>query len=156
MEVELMKKIICFILIVSLLLLCSCNLDTKNWKKVYIQNCGTLKIPNEWTFFIENDIMYITEEEKPIMISCKRSGDNESNLYFNDYQYVEFISSAVLSNGPIYGRAKYIYKNNTIELYYLDLGPTRNDGELIEFVVWDEGISEEFLIKLAKTFVADD
>lgn len=114
-----------------------------------------MKIPDEWNFFVEDGIMYITDGENPIMISCKRTGENESNLYIKDYKYVKFISSAVLSNGVIYGKAKYLYKNTTIELYYLDLGCTHNDEELVEFVVWNQEISEGFLISLAKNFVSD-
>ncbi len=150
-----MRKNICFILIVSILLLYGCASSTKNWKKVDIEDCGTLKIPNEWTFRVENNIMYIVNGEKPIMISCKRTGESESNLYFNDYKYIEFINSSVLSNGPIYGKAQYLYKSTPIELYYLNLGYTLNDEELVEFVVWDQEISEEFLIIIAKTFVSD-
>lgn len=154
MGVVLMKKNICFILVISMLLLCGCTSSTENWKEIDIADCGTLKIPDEWTFLIENGIMYIIDGDKPIMISCKRTGENESNLYFSDYKYVEFISSSVLSNGPIYGKAKYLYEDSPIELYYLDLGYTLHDDELIEFVVWDQEISEDFLINIAKTFVS--
>lgn len=150
-----MKKVICFIFIIFTVILCSCSSDTDNWKTICIENCGTMKIPNNWTFFIENDIMYIMDGKNPVMISCERTGKKESNLYFTDYQYIDFISSAVLSNDPIYGKAKYLYKGEEIERYYLNLGETIHDEEIVEFVVWEQKMSEETLIKIAKTFITD-
>ena len=150
-----MRKIICFFLAISVLLGCGCKSNTENWQKIHIENCGTLKIPPEWNFFTEDGVMYIMDGEKPIMITCKRTGESESNLYYNDYKYVGFITSAVFSNGVIYGKAEYLYNNNYIELYYLDLGSIRSDAETIEFAVWDQGMSEELLISIARSFVSD-
>ena len=144
-----MKRIISLVLSLTLLLLIGCASDTADWKQINIEDCGTIKIPSQWDVVVEDDIIYITENEKPIMITTKRSGERESNLYYKDYVYVDFISSAVLSNGVIYGRCKCIYDNKTVEMYYLSL-----DSGIV-FLVWNQEITKDTVVKIAKTFVEE-
>ena len=145
-----MKK--CFFIVILIILsLCSCSSDVNDWKTINIEGCGTIKIPNNWDFCIQDEIMYITSDENPVMISYNRTGENESNYYFPDFKYISMSTSAVLSNSVVYGKAKYFYLDKEIERYYLDLGET-TDGRLIEFLVWDEGLSENLLIEIAETF----
>ena len=88
------------------------------------------------------------------MISYEPTGNSESNSFFSNFKYVDMSTSAVLSNSAIYGKAKYLYLDNEIERYYLSLGETK-DGKWIEFLVWDKDMSEELLIKIAKTFTSE-
>ena len=98
----------CFVIVITFILfLCSCSSETDDWKEVKIEKCGTIKIPNHWTFLIEDEIMYILENETPIMISYQRTGESQSNSYVSDFKYIEFTTSAVFSNSAIYGKAKY-------------------------------------------------
>ena len=145
----------CFFVIITLvLLLYGCHNETEGWKTINIENCGTIKIPNDWDCFTDDKTMYIMNGEDPVMISHRRTGNGESNAFFSDFQYIDMSTSAVLSNSAIYGKARFNYAGNKIELYYLNLGETA-DGDIIEFVVWDKQIDEEFLIKLAKTFILE-
>lgn len=147
-----MKKVFAVILVL-IMFLSACSSKTEDWKIVNIKNCGTIKIPNEWDSFVQDDVIYIMQDENPKMISYMRSEQNESNAYFSNFKYIEMITSAVLSNNAIYGKAKYLYLDKEIERFYLDLGGTT--GEWIEFLVWDETVSEKLLISIAKTFVTE-
>ena len=145
----------CFCVVVALvLLLCGCSNTTDDWRVLKIEKCGTLRIPNDWEYSIEDGIIYITCDDKPIMISYERTGSNESNSFYSDFKYIDVSTSAVLSNSAIYGKAKYLYKGKEIERYYLDLGEAK-DGEWVEFLVWDKDLDEELLIEIAKTFTLE-
>ena len=170
-----MRSGICFMLSIFLLLLCGCGSipeemqtiqiedflylfgcvpDTEDWQTIYIEKIGTIKLPNEWIFYAEDGIMYIVDGEKPVMFSAKRISENQSNAYYEDYQYVGFVSSIGLSNGAIYGKLKYQYDDEKTEVYYLNLSSVKN-REQIEFVVLDWEMSEGLIDKIAKTFVSD-
>lgn len=145
----------CFLFVIALtLLLCGCFSETDDWKILNIEGCGTFRIPNYWEYSFQDEAIYITSNEKPIMISYERTGKSESNSFFSDFKYVDISTSAVLSNGAIYGKAKYSYMDKEIERYYLNFGETK-DGQLIEFLVWDKDVNEELLIKIAKTFTLE-
>ena len=149
-----MKKTCLFIITILVLILCGCSSETDGWKTIYIPKCGTIKIPAEWDYYVENETMYIMKNESPIMISYQRTGETESNSYFSSFRYIDTITSAVLSNSAIYGKAKYSYLDDEIERYYLYLS-SPHDDVYIEFVVWDEEIDKDFLVKIAKTFVIE-
>lgn len=152
-ETLVMKK--CFVVVTILgLLLCGCSSETDDWKILNIEECGTIQIPNDWEYSFRDGIIYITSNEKPIMISYERTGKSETNYFFSNFKYVDISTSAVLSNGAIYGKAKYYYLDNEIERYYLNLGETKN-GELVEFLVWDKDMNEQLLLKIAKTFTLE-
>ena len=144
-----MKKIICLIISFSMLILCGCSSDTDDRRELTIAGCGTVKIPATWNAFEKDGIVYVTENDTPIMITTKCSGEKESNMYYKDYIYVDFISSAVLSNGVIYGKCKCIYNDRTVELYYLDLNSN------VCFLVWNQSIDKDTIVKIAKTFAEE-
>ncbi len=148
-----MKKC-CLIMIALVLLLCGCSSETDDWEILNIEGCGTFRIPNYWEHSFQDGEIYIMSNEKPIMISYERTGKSETNSFFSNFKYVDLSTSSVLSNGAIYGKAKYSYLDKEIERYYLNFGETK-DGKLIEFLVWDTDVDEEFLIKIAKTFTLE-
>ena len=147
-----MKKTCLFIITILVLILCGCSSETDGWKTIYIPKCGTIKIPAEWDYYVENETMYIMKNESPIMISYQRTGETESNSYFSSFRYIDTITSAVLSNSAIYGKAKYSYLDDEIERYFLNLGSIKEE---YEFLVWNEEIDKELLVKIAKTFVME-
>ncbi len=147
-----MKKV-CILLILTIFILCGCSSDTDNWKTVNIEKWGTVKIPNDWEYYVEDEIIYIVKNEVPIMISYDRSGEIQSNSYFSDFKYIDFLDSAVLSNSAIYGKAKYYYSGKEIEKYYLHLSGDADDAS-VGFIVWNNNIDKELLIKIAQTFEA--
>ncbi len=57
-------------------------------------------------------------------------------MYYQGFEWVDFITSAVNSYGAIYGKAQYLYEGQIIERYYLNLTPYDFDSEkLLQFVV---------------------
>ena len=58
----------------------------------------------------------------------------QSNFFISDFEYVDMITSAVLSDGPIYGKAKYLYLDEGIERYCLDFDEIK-DGKEMGFIV---------------------
>lgn len=147
-----MKKMCLFIITILVLILCGCSSETDGWKTIYIPKCGTIKIPPEWDYYVENETMYIMKNESPIMISYNITEETYSNSYFSDFRYIDTITSAVLSNSAIYGKAKYSYLDDEIERYFLNLGSIKEE---YEFLVWNEEIDKELLVKIAKTFVME-
>ena len=147
-----MKKTCLFIITILVLILCGCSSETDGWKTIYIPKCGTIKIPPEWDYYVENETMYIMKNESPIMISYNITEETHSNSYFSDFRYIDTITSAGLSNSAIYGKAKYSYLDDEIERYFLNLGSIKEE---YEFLVWNEEIDKELLVKIAKTFVME-
>ena len=145
--------------IVSLLLLCfvllgfgSCASDTENWQTVVL-DCGTIKIPKEWTVEFEDEILYIYDELlTPVMIELSPPDKHglRSNKYYKDYTWGEWLTSACYSNSAIYGYNLISYNGITCEKMYLHL-------ECLEaktlFVVWDSSFTEDMLKKIAKTYI---
>jgi hypothetical protein len=154
-----MKKIFGLIIVICIVFsLAGCSSQTKNWQLIEFSDYGTMKIPSEWSCFVQDGIYYIMNGESPVMISYRGRGigEKESNLYFDDFQYIDFVTSAVLSNGPIYGKAKYQYNNAEIERYYLNLGEKPNGDIELDFIVWDTKVEKDLLIDIAKTFAYFD
>ncbi len=149
----LMKKV-CILLILTIFILCGCSSDTDDWKTVNIEKCGTFKIPNDWDYYVEDEIIYIMKNDIPMMISYDRSGEIQSNSYFSDFKYIDLLESAVLSNSAYYGKAKYYHSGKEIERYYLDLSAETESGS-VDFIIWNEEIDKKLLIKIAETFILE-
>ena len=150
-----MKRVMfLFMCIILTVIVCGCSPDTDEWETIFIENCGSFKIPDEWDCFFEDDIIYIVNNQKPVMISYQRTGELESNSYFTDFRHMNTVTSACLSNGAIYGKSKYFYSGMEIERLYLDFGET-TEGKWIEFLVWDEDVTKELIVKIAGTFVSE-
>lgn len=150
-----MKKKICFLLgLVFAIIMCGCYSNTDDWKTVTIEKCGTFKIPNDWDYYVEDEIIYIMKNDVPMMISYDRSKEIQSNAYFSDFKYIDLLESAVLSNSAFYGKAKYYYSGNEIERYYLDLSAETEIGS-VDFIIWNEEIDKKLLIEIAETFILE-
>lgn len=146
-------KRLSMVLAATMLFLCGCSSILKcEWQTIAMNNCGTMKIPANWTYFVEDGVMYIlNDKNEPAMISYDVSKESNSNRYIKDFQLIEWISNEVLSNEPMLGRAKYRHGDDEIVRYFLNL--TTNSDDDVEFIVWDEEITKEMLVAIAKTFI---
>jgi len=143
-----------------------------SWQNVYIKGIGTFKIPRDWIVTQKNKTIFITDkpiEENGYKIylagviidkydnNLKKDEINGKWLYyysnddfFKNVQFVEITNfNKIFSNNTYVGINKYNINENIKEIYYLDL---RIYNGAIEFLSWDNLISEDILIEIAKTF----
>ncbi len=157
-----MRKSFIFALILCVVLAsagCS-NATTKNWQTISIPGCGTMKIPEDWQMFEEDDRIYIVDaDDRPIMIQTLsycgskdgQQGPAESNAYFENVTPMKYLSSAVLSNCAVYGEMLVSYEGTQSTKLFLDVGYDPS----IEFIVWDETVDMDMLVTIAETFVIE-
>jgi hypothetical protein len=141
------------------------------WQKVSIKGVGTFKIPRDWIVTQKNKSIFITDkpiEENGYKIylagviiykydnNLKKDEINgkwlyyySNDIFFKNVQFIESTPSMVFSNSTYVGINKYNINENIKEIYYLDL---RIKNGAIEFLSWDNMISEDILIEIAKTF----
>lgn len=132
-----------------------------DWQTLRIDHCGTIKAPSGWTVVVEEDLIYIMDGEKPVMVSQKSVMVSQEpvkykyyNKYWGEYEYIDSTYSAGLSNNVIYGTAKYNCNNEVLERHFLDLGDCYVGDKYtrFNFVVLDKEMSRDFLVQIAKTF----
>ena len=145
------RRIIMLLLLCFVILSCSsCTSDTEGWQTVAL-DCGTIKIPENWSATEEDGLFYVYDEfDRPVMIEATPAEDVKTNKYYENYTLGDTITSAGFSNGAIYGSQKVTWDGKTSEKLYLDFGfdETRNI-----LVVWDSSITKDMLKKIAKTYV---
>lgn len=141
--------VISILVVVCICYMFGCPEKHTDWQTVYFIDCGTMKIPPEWQMISEEGRIYILNQEgNPVLIQYHGTGEPETCRYFSDMKYVDFITSAGLSNSAIYGREIYLCGNQKKEYLYVDL---LGDSS-IHFIVWDENLSQKELIDIASTF----
>lgn len=155
-----MKKTLIFTLILCIVLFavgCS-RASTRHWQTIYLPECGTLKIPEDWRMFEKDDRIYIVDaDDQPVMIQVlswcgiddDQQGVAESNAYFEDVIPMKCLSSAVFSNSAAYGEVLVSCENIQSTKLFLDLPPSEM------FIVWDETVDLDMLRTIAKTFVIE-
>lgn len=115
------------------------------WKTVNIENCGSIKIPNEWKSYEKNNFIYvINEADKPVMIQSysevktKFPNENEAGIVeTNDFytiQNIECYSHGVIGNGAEQGTLTQICDKTECERMYIALHGDKH----VQFVVYDE------------------
>lgn len=155
------RKMVTAFLLVFLIAGTGCSAyDYDGWVSLSIDSCGTLKIPAEWTSYEKDGFLYIVDEEKkPIMIETHSysgpekndQGATETNDFYGSLTNLRILSSAVLSNGAIYG--KVLMKRGELQTqnFFLELGSSRR----ILLIIWDDTIDENMVTKIAASFVRD-
>lgn len=137
--------------------LLGCGNEQADWQKVDLGACGEMKIPGQWQYYTQDDILYMLDENsEPVMIECETHEFymfGTSNKIFSDFRYENFVSSAGLSNSAIYGKEGIIHQGVEKEVLYLTVGVGNNEKH---FIVWDETLSEEELEEIAQTYSLPD
>lgn len=143
-------------IIVCVLLGCSSDIS-EDWKDVIIDGSGTLSVPYNWQCFEEQGYTYIVDSNgTPMMVQSYSfagiddgsEGVAESNKYAENVQSIKLLTSAVLSNGAIYGKMFISCNGKTHERFYIDI-----TGEVsMQFIVWSESIDEKMVKTIAKSY----
>lgn len=121
----------------------------EDWQTVEIKECGTMKIPGEWSWFTEDGTLYILDENaEPVMIQCHNyaTGVRESNKYYKNYKYLEFLSNKCLSNGAFPIVCKFLHEDEVLELRLINLGD-------VILIVWKTDLQEDIFDRIVKSFI---
>jgi len=143
------------------------------WKNISITEIGNFKIPGNWIFTLNDNVIFLTdknineEDYKIYLIGIIIKYDSynyqevkdeingkwlyfhSGNEFFKEIQYIETVSNEIFSNSTYFGIKRYSIESNQIEKYFIDL--SINNGS-IELISWDNIVSKEILINIAKTF----
>lgn len=150
-----MRRRIFLIGILAAICICllGCGNGQADWQKVELGACGEMKIPGQWQYYTQDDILYILDENgEPVMIECQPHGFymfGTSNAFFTDFRHEALVSSTGLSNSAICGKEVIVHQGAEKEVLYLDVGIENNTKH---FIVWDETLTEEELEEIAQTY----
>lgn len=123
-----------------------------DWQEVALDGAGTLKIPQNWTAKDEDGYICIYNENGLSLVEygycfSGKSGVSEK-LGIKTIQLVpdyEKSKGFVRSNNVFYSLARYLIDGEEKEKFGIDF-------EDKSFIVWDDSLTEEFLIKIGDTF----
>jgi hypothetical protein len=158
MQVFQVKKTVLSILLLTFVMsVVGCSEQSKELRKVEVKECGTFEVSMEWNSYENNGYIYIVNSElKPIMIRSfsfsgiddNQQGKSELNDFFA-VQNLTTISSQVLSNGAVFGKAILLKNGIQVERLFLEIGCERR----ALFIVWDESIDLVSLEEIASSFI---
>ncbi|MCL2081842.1 MAG: hypothetical protein FWH04_01180 [Oscillospiraceae bacterium] len=137
--------------------------DYSNWKTVEIDNCGSLKIPNNWALYEKGDFLYVENKDKGLVmaqsfsdagISENMEGDEEFNEFLGRIKNIKALSATAFSNGATYGKTSLLKDNNEYEKYYLSVGYDlyAEEERNVLFIIWDETVDFKMIQKIARSF----
>ena len=174
---NLIKKLGSYMIVILLILICFiiflyysdglgsiCGMyNYSKWKTIYIEDCGKLKIPEEWSYFVEEDKVYIIDEEqKPVMIetfsypgpSDWEHGEMDENKYYSEIVSLVCLQSQVFSNSAVCGTYLMEVDGEKTKKYFLSL--ENEDSTVInDLIVWDPTIDLKQVKKIAQSFEMD-
>ena len=152
-----MRKFFCILLMV--LLVSGCSNEYEKWKEIDVPNVGSLKIPQEWEYNENGDIIYFSDK--------KISDSSEYNIYFigiicnqgqieplykhidKNMKYEKLISSETLSNSAIIGKNEYLINGKTSQKFFLDLYSSNKQLYIIAF---DDYVDYEIIKKVGNSY----
>ena len=163
-----LKKVSLVLLVLLLVLnsICGCaklfgrSSIYDDWQVINIEGCGIIRIPNEWSYFNEDGVIYVLNESSvPVMIQSHNyvMKEEESNKYFSNYKHLERLSNEVFSNSAMYEISTFLYEDKVIELPVINLYVETNDLEYknVILVVWNMDIEEKLIKDIAKSFIME-
>lgn len=154
-----MKKII--YILVFILCLSGCSGKYRDWKEVEIENFGSIKTPEGWTYHIrDNEIYFVDEGVTEIMLENVHLGgyiygehySHSSSKVFPEIEKVEATKGQVYSNSAYRGLKNYYINGEWCEKGHIELHVPEKDAE-IYMIAWDDTLSYDDLEKIAKSFV---
>jgi hypothetical protein len=157
-----MKKRILLLLLLFVLtpIIYFCFIKYAFWQTISISGVGTFKVPQKWTVTQRGDFIYITNkpiDEEGYIIYLAGSTRNDMRRYydFSDYEFgkniihIENVRSPIFSNSARYYIDKYKINGNIEEKYVLEFW---GSSQKIRFLVWDNLINEDTIIKIGKSY----
>ncbi len=154
-----MKKL--FLIIMLAFSLCGCSRQYEGWKKIELQDYGSIKVPEGWVSHIQDNEVYFVDEGVTEF--------TEENIHLGGYIYgvdkpdepfkvlPEIIKAEntnknqVYSNDTYRGINKYYINGEWCEKGYIQLGVSERDIEIF-LIAWDDTVSYDDLEKIAKSF----
>ncbi|MBQ8605925.1 MAG: hypothetical protein IJ408_04240 [Clostridia bacterium] len=156
-----MKKIITIFLILTIVInISSCNFyNYDGWQTIEMKDCGTIKIPEGWSYHYDEDgLMNIMNGDKLALLQFKEILNEDGSIsndhydkFYGEARYVEHLSYHYdFAYDATISKIKYdigvIYVLGFGDIYYLDKIP-------YSFVVCDDTLSEDFILKLCSSYI---
>ena len=152
-----MRKLFCILLMVLLISGCSNEYDT--WKKVEVPNVGSLKIPQEWEYSENGDIIIFSDkkisdssEYNVYLIGIICNQDQIDSLYKHideNMKYEKLISSETLSNSAIIGKNEYLINGETHHKFFLDI---YSSSKQLYIIAIDDSVDYETIKKVGNSY----
>lgn len=154
-----MKKLL--LIMILIFSLSGCSWKYEGWKEIELHDYGSIKIPEGWTYHIQDNEIYFVDEGVTEF--------SEKNVHLGGYIYGENIPDApskvlpeitkaentnkgqVHSNDTYIGIKKYYINGKWCEKGYIQLGVSERDIEIF-LIAWDGTVSYDDLEKIAKSF----
>ena len=162
-----MKKTFLLLLLVSTLLFSCSKSDFAydDWNKIEISGCGSIEIPDKWSHFYEDGMLYIIDENaEPVIIQCDnyKIYEGDSNKFYSNYRKIECVYSESFSNSSSYEISKFLFDNKEVELpiigLYVESDETLDEDvaldKSVNLIVWKTDIGEKMIKKIAKSYIS--
>ncbi len=132
----------------------------KDWQEIDVREVGTFKIPPDWAYHRDRNILYITDKsvETPTQKNAYIVGTVKTcwtdmwacQVFDDSAKYVKSGAGTVFSNNARVIREDYIIQENLCTKININMAALRE--EAIDMLVWDESIEYELAEKIAKSF----
>ena len=154
-----MKKVLLIMILVFSL--SGCSGQYEGWKEIELHDYGSIKIPEGWTYHIQDNEIYFVDEgvteftEENVHLGGYIYG--ESKITKLSKVFPEIVKSGVLVTNQVYsndtyrGIKKYFIHGKWCEKGYIQLGVSERDIEIF-LIAWDDTVSYDDLEKIAKSF----
>ena len=128
---------------------CTSNLNINDWQTVHIKE-GAFKIPSDWTYYSEDDQIYIEKDGQLIMNQVMNTDGFYSDKHTGEYQPIS-------SNGKQYTNFVYVFNvicsQNGVKYRVRSISFPSSNGDLW---VWSDDISDGTIRLIAESFQAKE
>lgn len=136
----------------------------KNWKVVTIEDVGTFRAPQEWMINYNEDIIYLTDKpfednDKKIYLAGSTwiIGECSHNFppykLFDNVELLRRIKDVNYSNSAGYRLEEYNISGDIEKRYTIHFW---NSNKAADFIVWDDLVDKKTIIKIAKSYIAEN
>lgn len=166
MEVFTVMRKVIYILVLTICL-SGCAGGYDGWKEVEMHLFGSIKIPQGWTYHIQDCKIYFTDEgvteftEDTVHLAGYIYGEGDDigpayKMFDENVISGEYIKGEIFSNSTRRGIKQLIINGKLCEKAYLKLYDVDENKE-IYMIAWDDSVDYDDIKKIAKSFDrADD
>lgn len=125
-----------------------CSNEYDGWQKVPFEG-GSFKIPGDWTYYMEEQQMFIEKDGEIIMNQVLQKQNDYFDKYSGQYTFVERLEGGTgLSNTSTIEYTRYLKDGQTIDIWSIDFFSCQGD-----FWVWSDEISYDMMYKIANSYI---
>lgn len=147
--------------------LSGCSSRYNGWKKIELQDYGSIKVPEKWECHIqENEIYFVDEGTTEFSEENVHLGGYIYDMHSSDSTYVpsnvfpeiekaEGVKGEVYSNSAYRGIKNYYIHGEWHEKRHITIYVSKYDKE-IYMIAWDDTVSYDDLEKIAVSFTEDN